>query len=402
MAGGPVSSGLYYPKRHLFEMKQGKRVLFEGNVLDGNWSDWTPCGPSIALSPRGASYTTNQLGDVTIRNNIFRNSSGGIQLSGSDSLTETSLANLAHRIKIEGNLLHDIDLRRWASAPSAVGGPGICGYAFQVLRPVEDVSIIRNTAFDVRGKQTQFFSYSTGRGEGVIVRNNLLSQNQDHGAGSLTPASQTGGLTPPTIGNIKQVWDQYFTAGSDFSDNFVIPGVKNTLDFALYNSSVTNQETLTKAECVAYYNGFTEITCIGSGSATETANQRIAAMKFFNSDRRNFELRFDSPGKAGRRIEGLDIGADINAIDAARGAVRNLRVYSTETSASLNYIAPDSAACFIDYGTDPLWTSHTRFSDGGGPVVRNVPLNGLTSGTLYYYRLSCVSEQPKGSFVTAR
>jgi hypothetical protein len=85
-----------------------------------------------------------------------------------------------------------------------------------------------------------------------------------------------------------------------------------------------------------------------------------------------------------------------------QGKVRNVRVLPGATSASIAYVAPDSQACFIDYGTDPLWTTHTRLSDGGGTILRNVALTGLTSGKLYYYRLQCASEQPNGSFVTAR
>jgi hypothetical protein len=92
----------------------------------------------------------------------------------------------------------------------------------------------------------------------------------------------------------------------------------------------------------------------------------------------------------------------MNALEQAQGKVRNLRIRSGKTSVSLNYIAPDKAACFVDYGTDPSWTFHTRMSDSGGPLARNTVVSGLTPGKLYYYRLQCASEQPYGSFVTTR
>lgn len=401
LAGGANSIGLYYPKRQHFELKQGKRFLIEGNVFDGGWSDWTPCGAHMIFTPRGATVTSHQIADLTIRNNTFRNGASGIQLMGSDTVYETDLAFLMQRVKIEGNLLYDIDLRKWASTPSAVAS-GVCGYAIQALRAVEDVSILWNTAFDVRGKQTQFFAYGLGRSEGVIVRNNIFSHNHDNSTGALTPSGQLTGFTPAITGNVGLAWSQYFRTGSNLSNNVVIPGVKNTTTTAIYDSPVTYLQTYTKSECESYYSAFTGITCIGAGVANETANQRIAAMKFFSSDRRDFRLRFDSPGKAGLQSRGLDMGADIDQLETAQGKLRNVRIRSGATSTTVNYVTPDADACFIDYGTDPSWTSHTRLSDGGGSKVRSIELNGLTVGTLYYYRLSCASEQPRGSFVTAR
>ena len=151
-----------------------------------------------------------------------------------------------------------------------------------------------------------------------------------------------------------------------------------------------------------YYAGFTGTTCFGSGAASETANKRIAAVKFFDSTGRDLRLRFDSQAKAGSRPEGLDAGANIDTLESAQGKVRNVRLQSGTTSATLSYIAPDSAACFVDYGTDPLWSAHTRVSDNGGLVTRSLSFTGLSTGTLYYYRVECASEQPQGSFVTLR
>ena len=311
MAGGPSSIGLYYPKRHLFEMKQGKRFLLEGNTFDGNWSDWTPCGPSIALSPRGGSPNVNQVSDVTIRNNTFHNTASGIQVIGVDDNAEAKIAYMTQRVRIDNNLAYDVDNRKWASKPSAVGGPGVCGYAFQALLSVEDLTITHNTAFDMRGSQPQFFSYQGGRSEGVVVTNNLFSHNHDNSAGGLSPFHTITGLTPPITGNIKQAWDQYFRSGSDFRDNVVIPGVKNTSILSNYDSTIAFFRVTPNPNASLTMRALLGITCIGSGLSSETANKRIAAVKFFDPNGRDLRLRPDSPSKAGSRSEGLDAGADV-------------------------------------------------------------------------------------------
>ena len=402
MSGGSASSGLYYRKRHQIEVKQGKRFLIEGNIMDGNWSDWTPCAPALLLSPRAASYSVNQISDILIRNNTIRNSTSGLQIAGTDDMPEGKMGFLTQRVKIDNNLTYDIDNRKWSSRPNAVGGSGICGYAYQALFSVEDLTISHNTAFDMRGSQTQFFGYLYGRGEGVVLRHNLFSHNNDNGAGGLTPSYSFYGMVPPISGTIKQGWDQYFPFGSEFRDNAVIPGVKDTSAVSNYDSTSTYLESYSQPECVDYYAGFTRTTCFGSGAASETANKRIAAVKFFDSTGRDLRLRFDSQAKAGARPEGLDAGANIDILESAQGKVRNVRLQSGTTSATLSYIAPDSAACFVDYGTDPLWSAHTRVSDNGGLVTRSISFTGLSAGTLYYYRVECASEQPQGSFVTLR
>jgi hypothetical protein len=125
-------------------------------------------------------------------------------------------------------------------------------------------------------------------------------------------------------------------------------------------------------------------------------------VKFYDPVKRNINLRFDSPAKAAQQVDGLDAGADINALESAQGKVGNVRVEYNMYSAKLSYIAPDSKACFVDYSTDARMLNPTRVSDGGGAVSRGVSMSGLNAGTLYYYRVDCASEQPKGSFVTKR
>ena len=87
---------------------------------------------------------------------------------------------------------------------------------------------------------------------------------------------------------------------------------------------------------------------------------------------------------------------------AASAAVNGRRKPATASSATISYRAPDAAACFVDFGTDKLFSTpvHTRLSDGGGGVQRSVLLSGLDPLTTYHYRVLCQSDQPRGVFST--
>jgi len=398
MAGSPVSNGLYYPKRQHFELKQGKRILIEGNVFDGNWVDQVPCGASLLFTPR-AYYSTGSISDVTITNNTIRNSSSGIQISTTDD-SSSPYAYITSRFKIHNNLLYDIDRWKFISHPNLTGG-GVCGYALALYGPMEDLQVTHNTAFDVRGNASQFFGYGGGRSEGVIVKHNLFTHNHDNGTGALTPAGFVGSMLPDPSGSIKQVWDAVFPVNSAFSYNVVIPGVKDSsrdLNYDSTSPSITYNQPL----CSTYYAGFTGISCLGNPGGGDSANQRVAGAGFFNASGRNLTLRVDSPIKAGVQMDGLDAGVDLNVLESTQGKVRNVRLNAGVTSATLSYVAPDETACFIDYSADPLGPSPTRMSDGGGNVLRSVPIPDLSPETRYYYRLQCATEQPTGSFVTER
>lgn len=103
--------------------------------------------------------------------------------------------------------------------------------------------------------------------------------------------------------------------------------------------------------------------------------------------------------------DGRDIGANIDALEAAQGKTILIGVPAssiTTTSATVVFVAPDAQGCPVDYSsTDPTAIgSFTRVSDAGGVSERNVALTGLTTGTIYYYRVNCAVEQPTGQFRT--
>ncbi|MBP6681518.1 MAG: hypothetical protein KA166_10010, partial [Saprospiraceae bacterium] len=106
--GHPDYAGKHWTIKNLFELKTGRRVWLDGNVLENCWAD-LPVGQSgyaILLTVRIESGGSPQadVSDVVISNNIVRHVGAGITLSGSD----VNQGNRSSRILISNNLFDDI------------------------------------------------------------------------------------------------------------------------------------------------------------------------------------------------------------------------------------------------------------------------------------------------------
>ena len=160
--------------KNLFELKNARRVLVEGNLMEYAWQQ-AQVGYAIVLTPRnqdgGAPWSTVE--DVTIRRNIVRHAGGGMQIIGADT---THPSGPTRRIQVSGNLFYDIDDARW-------GGTG----AFLLIGEApSDVSIIGNT---VRQSGNIVMAYggsktAPARVNGFQFRDNLVLHNRYgvHGA----------------------------------------------------------------------------------------------------------------------------------------------------------------------------------------------------------------------------
>jgi len=131
--GDPTFAGQHWTIKNLLELKNARRVLIDGNVLQNCWVDW-----NAAFGAQGASSlvltTRNQWGtcncpveDVTITNNINQHLGRGI-----------GIANLGgsamQRILVRNNLFRDI-------SSSVNDGIAFMSYANS------DVTIDHNTSF---------------------------------------------------------------------------------------------------------------------------------------------------------------------------------------------------------------------------------------------------------------
>jgi hypothetical protein len=113
MPGRSDFIGQKFIVKNLFELKNAERVLVEGNVMENSWGGYTQVGYGILLTPRG---TWAAVQDVTIRYNLIRHTGSGMQLAATKADDGDSMA--AQRWSIHDDLLEDID-------PSAYYGDGV-------------------------------------------------------------------------------------------------------------------------------------------------------------------------------------------------------------------------------------------------------------------------------------
>jgi hypothetical protein len=121
--------------KNLFELKNARRVLVEGNVFEHSWAA-AQAGFAVLLTPRNqdgkAPWSTVE--DVTFMNNVVRGAGSGISITGRD---DNHPSGQTRRINIINNLFADIDAKTW-------GGRG---WMFMMILGTRDVTIEHNTGF---------------------------------------------------------------------------------------------------------------------------------------------------------------------------------------------------------------------------------------------------------------
>jgi hypothetical protein len=104
--------------KNLFQLKNARRVLVEGNLMEYTWKD-AQVGYAIVLSPRNqdgrAPWATVQ--DVTIRHNVVRHAGGGMQIIGED---DNHPSGSTSGITIVDNLFYGIDAAKWGGTGAFV------------------------------------------------------------------------------------------------------------------------------------------------------------------------------------------------------------------------------------------------------------------------------------------
>jgi hypothetical protein len=131
-AGSRDFEGTQWSVKNLFELKNARRVIVEGNVFEYNWPQ-SQNGFAILFTVRNQDGAApwSVVEDVIFANNVVRHVACGINVLGRDDIHPS---RRTARIAIRNNLFVDVG-GRW-------GG----GRLFQLLDGTSDISIDRNTA----------------------------------------------------------------------------------------------------------------------------------------------------------------------------------------------------------------------------------------------------------------
>ncbi|MGH2985712.1 MAG: hypothetical protein ACRDLO_03360 [Solirubrobacterales bacterium] len=259
--GDPSYAGIHWTVKNLFELKNARRVLVEGNLMETSWGD-AQTGYAVVLKSanQDGAAPWSRTEDVTFRHNLVRHAAGAVTVVGRDPHTE----GLTKRVTIENNLFDDINQQKWK-------GPGIfllvvssrppAGYT--VAGP-KDLVVDHNTAFHTGSTIVADGPPS----QGFVFNSNIAANNTWGVKGS---GSATG---TPTL--------QRFFPGYRFLRNAIVGG---------------------KASLYPPDNFFPPT---------------YEAVGFVDRAGGNYRLAPDSP-LAGMGQGGTDVGADIDALEAALG-----------------------------------------------------------------------------------
>ncbi|HVG53305.1 MAG TPA: glycosyltransferase family 2 protein [Vicinamibacterales bacterium] len=173
--GDASYEGTEWSVKNLFELKNARRVLIEGNVFERNWTH-AQNGFAILFTVRnqdgGAPWSIVE--DVTFVNNIVRHVGGGVNVLGRD---DNHPSEQTRRLEIRNNVFLD------------VGGAWGSGRLFQLLDGTNNVTIAQNT-----GLQTGsiLFGGDHAPHTAFVFQNNIAPHNEHGIIGSSTePGNQT-------------------------------------------------------------------------------------------------------------------------------------------------------------------------------------------------------------------
>jgi hypothetical protein len=191
----PSFAGKRWSIKNLFELKNARRVLIDGNLMEYNWLD-AQTGYAVVLKSANSSgrapWAVTE--DVTFTNNIVRHSGAGINILGRDYRDPSQQVK---RISIKNNLFYGIDRQKW-------GGDG----AFLKITEAEAVTVDGNTIIQT-GHILKPYGLPNG---GFVFTNNLTLHNKYGVKGDSA-----------RVGN--ESLEKYF-AGAVFKKNVIIGGKK--------------------------------------------------------------------------------------------------------------------------------------------------------------------------------
>jgi hypothetical protein len=109
--GNAAYNGKHWSIKNLFELKNARRVVVDGNVFENSWLD-AQVGFAILFTVRNQDGAApwSRVEDVSFTNNIVRGAAGGVNILGRDDLQPSEQTK---RITIRNNLFEDIGGPQW-------------------------------------------------------------------------------------------------------------------------------------------------------------------------------------------------------------------------------------------------------------------------------------------------
>ncbi|MBI4472558.1 MAG: hypothetical protein HY646_07805, partial [Acidobacteria bacterium] len=164
--GDPSYAGKHWTVKNLFELKNARRVVIDGNLFEHNWPD-AQSGFSILFTVRNQDGTApwSVVEDVQFTNNIVRNITSAINILGHDNLASSQQTK---NITIKNNLFYNI------------GGSWGRGWFLQMLDNTDNVVVEHNTVLQTGTLLMASYgwpvsSWARVPHTGFVFRNNIVN-----------------------------------------------------------------------------------------------------------------------------------------------------------------------------------------------------------------------------------
>jgi hypothetical protein len=192
------ADGTFWNVKNLFELKLGRNVTIEGNVMEHNWSG-AGDQPGYAVLMRTENQYGNcdwcETGNVLFQNNIVRKTPGAISLTGLDFPSGgTERGVRMHDVTFRNNLFTDIDVSLWKVSA------GNSSAKFAVISGVERLTFDHNTI--ATGSQTSVLWFTGAVDSTDFVFSNNLSEHENYGVKGDGIATGTPTLQAYTVNSV--------------------------------------------------------------------------------------------------------------------------------------------------------------------------------------------------------
>lgn len=309
----PSYAGMRWPVKNLFELKSGRRVVVEGNLMENQWGDVDQTYGAVNLTVSGQDSGDHAaLQYITIRNNIVRHVGEGIRISGMSPYNGPN--DPCHDLEISNNVFDDVNGTTWTHSGEWIRFP----YKFDNLK-LRHNTVFQTYTVMVFGDGTLSNNISSGfeMADNIVNYAGYGFYGVDHGTG--------------------QDAINYYFPDAVFERNVMIGGASNASQF--------------------------------SGFAENSASFYFpSSVSFVNLAAGNYRLVAASPYKAAA-TDGKDIGVDMDALEAAFDppAAFSLKVNFQPASSAVpsGYVA-DSGAVYGNRGN-----GHTYGWDASGAQTRD-------------------------------
>lgn len=249
--------------KNLFELKNAKRVLLEGNILENVWGGFSQMGQSILVNGLNNSYkaVNSQVSvtDLTIRYNRIAHTHSGIGIANpnmTDPYGHPVPSLPIARFSIHDNVFNDISEKytnrddRLPGTMLLIGHCSLC----KRLNVSEGTFIDHNTVVMVQPRFLMFVGApSTAKIPNFILTNNLVTLAPGIMVNSIGPAAgPCAAFGSTNLARIQNCFSPYMMRGNGFTSasgvwplgNFFLPNPW-IVQFANYSGGVNGDYRLT-------------------------------------------------------------------------------------------------------------------------------------------------------------